>query len=89
LQAQAQPLQPDLQTLMRRFGRQCRGMGNVCVTLVRQTETHLLALGAQVLPLARAAQQRLHGATSWSEDQRARPHTPLTAALEAQQRIEH
>jgi hypothetical protein len=89
LQAQAQQLQHDLQKLMRRFGRQCRGMGNVFVALVRQTETHLLALGEQVLPLARAAQQRLRGATSWSEDQQARLHTQLTAALEAHQRIEH
>ncbi len=89
MQAQAQHLQHDLQKLMRRFGRQCRGMGNVLVTLVRQTETHVLALGEQVLPLARAAQQCVHGATSWSEDQRARLHTQLTAALEAHQRIEH
>jgi hypothetical protein len=89
LQAQAQQLQHDLQKLMRRFGRQCRGMGKVFVTLVRQTETHLLVLGEQVLPLARAAQQRLHGATSWSENQQACLHTQLTAALEAHQRIEH
>ena len=60
LQAQAQHLQHDLQQIMRRFGRQCRGMGKVFVTLVRQTETQLLELGRQVLPLARAAQQRLH-----------------------------
>jgi hypothetical protein len=39
LQARAQPLQHDLEKMMRRFGRQCRGMGNVCVTLVCQTET--------------------------------------------------
>ena len=74
---------------MRRFGRQCRGMGKVFVTLVRQTETQLLEMGHQVLPLARAAQQRLHGATQLSEDQRARLDTQLTAALAAHQRIEH
>ena len=45
LQAQAQQLQHDLQKMMRRFGRQCRGMGKVFVTLVRQTETQLLAMG--------------------------------------------
>ena len=88
-QAQAQQLQHDLQKTMRRFGRQCRGMGKVFVTLVRQTETQLLEMGHQVLPLARAAQQRLHGATQLSEDQRARLDTQLTAALAAHQRIEH
>jgi hypothetical protein len=41
---------------MRRFGRQCRGMGHVCVTRVRQTETQRLERGHQVLPLARAVQ---------------------------------
>jgi hypothetical protein len=74
---------------MRGFGRQCRGIGKVFVTLVRRTETHLLEMGEQVLPLARAAQAYLHGATPLSEDQRARLHTQLTAALEAHQRIEH
>jgi hypothetical protein len=89
LQAHAQQLHHDLQKLMRRFGRQCRGMGNVFVTLVRETETQLLALGEQVLPLARAAQQRLHSATPLSEDQQARLDTQLTAALEAHHRIAH
>jgi len=89
LQAQAQHLQQDLGKLMRRFGRQCRGMGNVCVTLVRQTETRLLEMGAQVLPLAQAAQEYLHGATHVSADQRARLSTQPTAALDAHHRIEH
>jgi hypothetical protein len=74
---------------MRRFGRQCRGMGNVCVTLVRQTETRLLEMGVQVLPLAQAAHDSLHGATHLSADQRARLSTQLTAALDAHHRIEH
>jgi hypothetical protein len=30
---------------MRCFGRQCRGIGHVFVTLVRRTETHLLEMG--------------------------------------------
>jgi hypothetical protein len=68
---------------MRRFGRQCRGMGKVFVTLVRQTERHLLEIGAQVLPLARAAQAHL------SEAQQMRLHTQLTTALEAHHRIAH
>jgi hypothetical protein len=89
LQAQAQQLQHDLQKVMRRFGRQCRGMGKVFVTLVRQTETQLLEMGQQVLPLARAVQEFLHGATSLSEDQRARLDAQLMAALEAHHRIEH
>ena len=74
---------------MRRFGRQCRGMGKVFVTLVRQTETQLLEMGQQVLPLARAAQACLHGAPQLSEEQRARLDTQLTAALEAHHRIAH
>jgi hypothetical protein len=72
---------------MRRFGRQCRGIGHVLVTLVRQTETHLLEMGERVLPLGRAAQEYLHGATPLSADQQARLHTQLTAALEAHHRI--
>jgi hypothetical protein len=73
---------------MRRFGRQGRGMGNVFVTLVRQTETQLLARGRQVLPLAQAVQQRVHCMPPLSEDQRARLDTQLTAALEVHQRID-
>jgi hypothetical protein len=73
---------------MRRFGRQCRGMGKVFVTLVRQTETHLLQVGAQVLPLARAVQAHVHGAMHLAAAQRARLHTRLTAALEAHHRID-
>jgi hypothetical protein len=74
---------------MRGFGRQCRGIGQVFVTLVRRTETQLLELGAQVLPMARAAQACVHGATHLSEEQRVRLHTQLTAALEAHHRIAH
>jgi hypothetical protein len=89
LQGQAQQLQHDLQQVMRRFGRQCRGMGHVFVTLVRQTETQLLEMGQQVLPLARAAQKCLHGATPLSADQQVRLDSQLTAALAAHHRIEH
>ena len=67
---------------MHRFGRQCRGMGKVFVTLVRQTETHLLELGQPVLTLAQAAQACLHGTTQLAEDQRVRLDIQLTAALE-------
>jgi hypothetical protein len=82
-------LQHDLAKRMRRFGRQCRGMGEVFVTLVRQTETQLLELGQPVLALARAAEGCLHGATHLAEEQRARLETQLTAALQAHHRIAH
>jgi hypothetical protein len=74
---------------MRRFGRQCRGMGKVFVRLVRQTETHLLEMGQPVLTLAWAAQDSIHGAMQLSGEQRARLDTQLTTALQAHQRIEH
>lgn len=89
LQGQIQHLQHDLSTRLRRCGRQCRGMGKVLVTLVRQTETQLLELGAPVLPMAWAAQACLHGAPLLSEDYRARLETQLTAALQAHHRIAH
>jgi hypothetical protein len=59
------------------------------VTLVRQTERQLLALGQPVPALARAAQTCLHGAPQLSEDQRVRLDTQLTAALQAHHRIAH
>jgi hypothetical protein len=64
-------------------------MGKVFVTLVRQTETQLLEVGQQVRPLARAAQECLHGAPQLTEDQQARLDIQLTAALEAHDRIQH
>jgi hypothetical protein len=63
-------------------------MGKVFVTLVRQTEAHLLERGAQVLPLARAAQECLRGAPQVSAEQWARLNTQLTTALEAHHWIE-
>jgi DDE family transposase len=74
---------------MRRFGRQCRGMGKVFVTLVRQTERQLLEMGEPVLTLARAAQECLHGAPPLSDEPQARLDTQLTVALEAHHRIAH
>jgi hypothetical protein len=64
-------------------------MGNVCVTLVRQTKTQLLEGGHQVLPLVRAVQACLHRMTRLSADQRARLDTQRTAALAAHQRVAH
>jgi hypothetical protein len=63
-------------------------MGKVFVTLVRQTETHLLELGAEVLPLARAARACLRRAPQLSDEQQRRLDTRLTVALEAHYRIE-
>ena len=74
---------------MRRFGRQCRGMGKVFVTLVRQTEAQLLELGAEVLPLAQAAHACLHRAPQLSDEQQRRLETQLMAALAAHRRVEH
>jgi hypothetical protein len=59
----------------------------VFVTLVRRTATPVLETGAQVRPLARAAQASLHGATPLSAEPRAPLTTRLTAALEAHHRL--
>jgi hypothetical protein len=74
--------------MMRRFGRQCREMSKLCVTLVRQTERQVLELGHQLLLLAWAAQAGLHGAPQLRADQRAHPDIQLIAALEVHDRIE-
>jgi hypothetical protein len=72
---------------MRRFGRQCRGHGKVFVSLVRQTETHLLIRGAAVVALARTAQAQVQTAPELTEEQRARWDVTLTLALLAHQQI--
>jgi hypothetical protein len=72
---------------MRRFGRQCRGQGKVFVTLVRQTEKHLLERGNPGAALAQAAQQCLQQATHLPERQRERVESHLQAALEAHHAI--
>jgi hypothetical protein len=87
LQAQVQQLQHTLAKRMCGFGRQCRGMGNVLVTRVRQTEAQLLEQGRQVLPRARAVPECLPTMPQRSADQRARLDTQITAALTAYHRI--
>jgi len=72
---------------MRRFGRQCRGPGKVFVSLVRQTETHLLVTGDPVVALARTVQGQMQSAAQLTEDQRARWDTTLTVALATHQQI--
>jgi hypothetical protein len=87
LKTHAQVLQQELQKVMRRFGRQCRGQGKVFVTLVRQTETQLLAVGSSIVALAQQAQQVLEQATHLREAKRACLARDLTAAIEAHQDI--
>jgi hypothetical protein len=87
LKTQAQQQLQELAKIMRRFGRQCRGQGKVFVSLVRQTETHLLTTGAPVVTLAQSAQAQVHTAPELTEDQRARWDTTLTLALRAHQQI--
>jgi hypothetical protein len=72
---------------MRRFGRQCRGQGKVFVSLVRQTETQLLATGHSVVGLARTAQACVQRAVDLTEDQRGRLVTQLIVALDAHHQI--
>lgn len=72
---------------MRRFGRQCRGQGKVFVTLVRQTEKALLEAGQQVLPLARAAQERLQGQVPLASAQRERWDAQLQDAIAVHQQV--
>ena len=72
---------------MRGFGRQCRGQGKVFVSLVRQTETHLLRTGAPVVALAQTAQAQVQSAAELTEEQRTRWDTTLTVALATHQQI--
>ena len=53
----AQELHQTLHKVMRGFGRQCRGQGKVLVTLVRQTEQHLLDLGGGIATWSQEAGQ--------------------------------
>ncbi|MGH7261909.1 MAG: transposase [Nitrospiraceae bacterium] len=87
MKTQAQEQLQALAKLMRCFGRQCRGQGKVFVSLVRQTETHLLTTGAPVGTLAQTAQAQVQTAPELTEDQRARWDTTLTLALLTHQQI--
>jgi hypothetical protein len=57
---------------MRRFGRQCRGQGQVFVKHVRHTEQQLLSLGEPIKTLAQQAQQILEQATTLRASTRTR-----------------
>ena len=72
---------------MRRFGRQCRGQGQVLVKIVRQTEQQLLILGEPIKALAQQAQQVLEQATALRESTRERLASALHAAMSAHSHI--
>jgi hypothetical protein len=72
---------------MRRFGRQCRGQGQVFVKIGRQTEQQLLILGEPITALAQQAQQLLTQATALRESTRERLANALQAAMNAHARI--
>lgn len=67
---------------MRGFGRRCRGQGRVLVTLVRQTEQQLLALGEPIKTFGLQAQEYLVQTHTLREAQRMRLTLALTTALD-------
>ena len=81
LTRQAQCLSQELKKVMRRFGRQCRGQGQVFVKLVRQTEQVLLDLGQPIATLGQQAQQRLAHTSTLSAVTCERLEHALHAAL--------
>jgi len=72
---------------MRTFGRQCRGQGHVFVTLVRQTERQLLALGGAIDHWAQEASALLQQDRCLSEAQRQRLRRDLETARDAHRHI--
>src|SRR2546425_10515950 len=72
---------------MRRFGRQCRGQGKVFVTLVRETERHLLALGTPIETWSQQARACLHHDSGRSAAQRERLLRDLEATSAAHRHI--
>jgi hypothetical protein len=72
---------------MRGFGRRCRGQGRVFVTLVRQTEQQLLALGEPIKTLGFKAQEHLEHTVTLGEAQRQRLTLALTTAMSHHEHI--
>jgi hypothetical protein len=66
---------------MRGFGRRCRGQGRVFVTLVRQTEQQLLALGEPIKTFGLKAKEDLEQTHMLREAQRVRLTLALTTAM--------
>jgi hypothetical protein len=84
---QAQELSQSLKQVMRSFGRQCRGQGKVFVTLVRDTERHLLALGEPMEAWSQQAREVLHQDRVGSQAQRERLLRDLEATCTAHRHI--
>jgi hypothetical protein len=87
LSPQAQELSQALNQAMRRFGRQCRGQGKIFVTLVRETERHLLELGAPIEAWTQQARACLHHDSTRSHAQRERLLRDLEATSTAHRHI--
>ena len=84
---QAQELSQALNKAMRRFGRQCRGQGKIFVTLVRETERHLLALGDPIEAWTQQARACLPLDSTRSQTQRERLLRDLEATSVAHRHI--
>jgi hypothetical protein len=87
LQSHVHSLQQEIKKVMRCFGRQCRGQGQVFVKLVRQTEQQLLDLGKPIIALEQQAQQLLTQATALSDSTRARLAEAFNAAMSSHTHI--
>ena len=88
LQQDAHQLHRQLQGVMRTFGRTCRGQQRVYVSLVRQTEKQLLAVGHLVGPMALKAMLDLYEDTTLSDQQQARFQQHLRQATQHYECIE-
>jgi hypothetical protein len=84
LHHQVPGLKHALTTVMRGFGRRGRGQGRVCVTVVRQTERQLLALGEARQTFGLKAQERLEHAIILCAAQRQRLTLARTTAMRHQ-----
>lgn len=87
LRQQAHELSQALQKVMRSFGRQCRGQGKVFVTLVRDTERRLLALGEPIDAWSQQTRECLHHDRGRSQAQRERLLRDLEATRTAHRHI--
>ena len=87
LQNQIDILKQSLSSVMRSFGRSCRGQGKVFVKLVRQTEQQLLDLGEDIATFGHQAQTYLEQTTTLSETQRDRLRQDLTTAMQHHEQI--
>jgi hypothetical protein len=87
LTSHARERQQELQKVMHRFGRQCRGQGKIFVKLVRHTEAQLLEVGNSIATLALEAHQALQQASHLHVSTRERLTRDLSAAQEAHRHI--